>query len=344
LINQQFRCVVCYKKGSQLLSKNKFSVVSIFSGCGGSSLGYKLAGGNVLCAVEHWKDAVDSYRMNFSDTSVLHMDIRDCTVNQILNVAKLKVGELDVFDGSPPCQGFSTAGKRVTIDHRNWLFDDYIRLLDGLQPRVAVMENVPGLLTGKMRLMFDFIVSKIQGCGYSVTARILNAVNYGVPQLRKRVFIVSVRKDIKNTFVWPTPCAKNTCLVGDALDGVSHEDTPKLSGKYGNIWNRVPIGGDARNVFGSDNARDSCIKIDPTTFCRTIYAMQGGNGFATMVHWAEPRPLSISECKRLCGFPDDFRLVGTYQNKWKQLGNSVMPPVAKCIGNAIFSSVLGDFL
>ena len=128
--------------------------MSTFAGCGGSSLGYTLAGGKVRLAVEWDDNAVETYRLNFPDTPIYHGDIAKLSVDECLRLSGLKVGELDIFDGSPPCQGFSTAGRRKLDDSRNQLFREYVRLLQGLQPRAFVMENVAGMVKGKMRLVF----------------------------------------------------------------------------------------------------------------------------------------------------------------------------------------------
>ena len=108
-------------------------------------------------------------------------------------------GELDLLDGSPPCQGFSTAGKRRMNDGRNQLFREYIRLLRGLKPKVFVMENVSGMVKGKMKLIFAEIIRELKASGYHVKARLMNAMYYGVPQSRQRMIIIGVREDIWNS-------------------------------------------------------------------------------------------------------------------------------------------------
>ena len=130
------------------------TVISTFAGCGGSSLGYSMAGFRELLAVEWDDNAVETFRLNFPEVPVYHGDIGALSVEQVLEMTGLKPGELDVFDGSPPCQGFSTAGKRQMDDPRNSLFKEFVRLLKGLQPRAFVMENVSGMVKGLMKLIF----------------------------------------------------------------------------------------------------------------------------------------------------------------------------------------------
>jgi len=171
-------------------------VISLFAGCGGSSLGYSMAGYRELLAVE-WDDhAVETFRLNFPDVPVWHGDIADLSVEKCLELAGLRPEELDVLDGSPPCQGFSTAGKRKMDDGRNQLFREYVRLLRGLEPKVLVMENVSRMVKGKMKLIFAESVRELKASGYHVSARLMNAMYFGVPQSRQRMIFIGVREDL----------------------------------------------------------------------------------------------------------------------------------------------------
>ena len=147
------------------------TVVSTFAGAGGSSLGYSMAGFRELLAVEWDDNAVATFKLNFPDVPVYHGDIAKLSVEQVLEMTGLQPGELDVFDGSPPCQGFSTAGKRIIDDPRNQLFREYVRLLRGLKPKVFVMENVSGMVKGKMKLVFVEILKELKASGYKVSER-----------------------------------------------------------------------------------------------------------------------------------------------------------------------------
>ena len=113
-----------------------------------------------------------------------------------MKITGLQPGELDVLDGSPPCQGFSTAGKRKMDDGRNQLFREYVRLLQGLQPKVLVMENVSGMVKGKMKLIFAEIMRELKASGYHVEARLMNAMYFGVPRSRERMIFIGVREDL----------------------------------------------------------------------------------------------------------------------------------------------------
>lgn len=174
----------------------KFTVGSTFSGCGGSSLGMKWAGGKVLFAIEWDANAVETYRLNHKGTPVLHRDIATVTVEELLTLTGLQPGELDVLEGSPPCQGFSTAGKRQIDDPRNSLFKEYVRLLRGLKPKVFVMENVSGMVKGDMKHVFAIIMRELKASDYQVKCQLMNTMYFGVPQSRERVIFIGVRNDI----------------------------------------------------------------------------------------------------------------------------------------------------
>ena len=176
-----------------ITSKPNPTVVSLFAGCGGSSLGYKQAGYDLRLAVEWDTGAADVYRRNFPETNVFEGDIADLTAEEALRVTALEPGELDVLDGSPPCQGFSMAGRRKFSDTRNRLFEEYVRMLEAFRPKMLVMENVSGLRKGKMKLIFAEMTRALKDAGYKISCRELNAWWYGVPQRRTRLIWVGVR-------------------------------------------------------------------------------------------------------------------------------------------------------
>jgi DNA (cytosine-5)-methyltransferase 1 len=172
------------------------TVVSLFAGCGGSSLGYSMAGFRELLAVEWDEHAVETFKANFPDVPVWQGDIAELSIEECLRLIGLQPGELD---GSPPCQEFSTAGRRKMDDGRNQLFQEYVRLLRGLRPKVLVMENVSGMVKGKMKLIFAEIMRELKASGYNVSARLMNALYFGVPQSRQRMIFIGVREDLWNS-------------------------------------------------------------------------------------------------------------------------------------------------
>jgi DNA (cytosine-5)-methyltransferase 1 len=312
------------------------SVVSTFSGCGGSSLGYRLAGCTVRLAVEWDADAVETYRANFPTTPVFHGDIHDLTAVRARELAGLAPGEeLDVLDGSPPCQGFSTMrGTRDAGDERNQLFREYARLLRELRPRAFVMENVRGMVVGEMRPIFDEVLATLRACGYRVRARVLNAMWYGVPQSRQRVIFVGVRDDLGVEPSHPEPTVARPVSVAEALEDCPVGESFALTDRYGRLWRRIRPGERAADVLEDAVGSLSGFgmsKLDPRKPARTIVKMVGGRGFATMCHWAEPRSLSTEEAQRLAGFPDSFRFSGDFHARWARIGNCVPPPLMRAV-------------
>jgi DNA (cytosine-5)-methyltransferase 1 len=172
------------------------TVVSLFAGLGGSSLGYHQAGFDVRLAVEWEDNACAIYKKNFPGTPVLQADVRKLSGDAALEAAGMRRGELDVLDGSPPCQGFSSSGYGDPNDERNDLFKEYLRLLRAFNPRAFVMENVRGLLHGKHRPVLRAILSGMEGAGYLVDVRVLSAAWFGIPQDRRRVIFIGARKDL----------------------------------------------------------------------------------------------------------------------------------------------------
>lgn len=210
---------------------NGYKVVSTFSGCGGSCLGFKMAGFEALYASEFIPAARETYEKNFPGVPVDDRDIRDVTPEEILEKIGLRAGEIDVLEGSPPCASFSTAGKREqgwnkvknysdTKQRVDDLFFEFARILRGLQPKVFVAENVSGLVKGVAKGYFKEILRALKGCGYTIQVRLLDAQWLGVPQTRQRVIFIGVRDDLVEKRgvgpVFPKPLAYRYS-VRDAL-------------------------------------------------------------------------------------------------------------------------------
>jgi DNA (cytosine-5)-methyltransferase 1 len=340
------------------------TVISTFAGCGGSSLGYSMAGFRELLAVEWDDNAVETFRLNFPDVPVYHGDIAKITVEQVLEMTGLAPGELDVFDGSPPCQGFSTAGKRMIDDPRNQLFREYVRLLQGLQPKVFVMENVSGMVKGKMKLIFAEILRELKASGYRVSARLLNAMYFGVPQSRERMIFIGVREDLGIEPTHPgAECMPITALQAipglmatrsqrinpwiNALDNPSATICKTAEGfqvistekelaeaKIKESWQmyKVLLGQLPKKHFG-------LVVLNPDRPSQTI-SKDAGNTTTGMCHPIEIRKLTIPEIKRLASFPDDYQMLGEYKDKWARIGNSVPPLFMRSIARHIRREIL----
>ncbi len=315
----------------------QFSVVSTFAGCG-SSLGYKLAGGDVRLAVEWDDNAVETYRLNFPDTTIHHGDIAKLSGEEALELSGLEPGELDVFDGSPPCQGFSTAGKRMFHDTRNSLFLEYARLLEAFRPKVFIMENVSGLVKGTMKLLFVEILKRLKACGYGVSARLMDAMYFNVPQSRPRLIFVGVRNDLGIEPSHPNARSMPT-TVRSAFDGLPVETTRTFDDLAYEIWTKAkPL--EKWNKYHPKNHWFTCATLDPERPACTVLAMGPRSGMGVMAHWLYPRNVTIPEMKRLQSFPDDYKLVGSYINQWSRVGNSVPPNFMRAIAEHIRDEIL----
>jgi DNA (cytosine-5)-methyltransferase 1 len=345
------------------------TVVSLFAGCGGSSLGYSMAGFRELLAVEWDDNAVETFRINFPDVPVYHGDIAKLSVEECLSLVGLEPGQLDVLDGSPPCQGFSTAGKRQLDDPRNNLFREYVRLLRGLRPKVFVMENVSGMVKGKMKLVFAEAMRELKGSGYRVSARLMNAMYFHVPQSRQRLIFVGVREDVGkepshpkaeykpiaikdavpgllatrslriNPWIDAQKPAATICKTTAGYQALQCEVImPPFDDKYARPKSRIPKGGNAADVIGK--GYNSCCIPDPDKPSPTLPKTQTGRGFATIAHWAEPRALTIDEAKRIASFPDPMQFIGKYSEQWARIGNSVPPLFMRAIAGHVRREIL----
>lgn len=307
-------------------------VVSTFAGCGGSSLGYKQAGAEVVAAVEWDPHAAMCYRLNHPRTAVFEGDIAKATGEAIFNATGLDVGELDVLDGSPPCQGFSTAGRRVLDDPRNALFQQHMRLVRELRPKHVVIENVSGMIKGKMRAVAGEVVASLKAEGYRVAAGLMEAQYFGVAQLRPRVFFIGSRVG-QPTLPRPT---SRPISCGAALRDVEPDDLPTMNDNAlfvvrhlepGRDWNVVltkhnkPLG----KWFGA-----KMLHPDRPSFCITKTWISP----STLYHWTR-RFLSVREALVLTGFPPDYQLPGAFKDRWARVGNSVAPPMTTAIAKML---------
>lgn len=255
-----------------------------------------MAGFRELLAVEWDDNAVQTFRLNFPGVPVYHGDIAKLNVEEALRLSGLKPEELDVLDGSPPCQGFSTAGKREFGDARNQLFREYVRLLRGLRPKVFVMENVSGMVKGKMKLIFAEVLRELKASGYRVKARLLNAMYFGVPQSRERMIFIGVRDDLACEPSHPESISGEmsiTAAIPDARASRSMKINP---------WIAVP------------RAAATVTKTD------TDYQIIASTGI---------RKPTTAEIARLGSFPPAFHFL---KHAWERIGNSVPPLLMRAIG------------
>jgi len=325
-----------------------YKVISLFSGCGGSSLGYKLAGLKVLASVEFIDFQAENYRLNFPDTKVYEKDIRTLNPLDILNDLNLGVGELDVLDGSPPCSSFSTCGSK----EKGWskvkkysnrkqrtddLFFEYIRFLREIKPKVFVAENVSGLVKGTAKGYFIEILKKLKDSGYNVKAKVLNAKYYNVPQARQRLIFIGVRNDIGIEPTYPIP-NRNLIPLREAFKNItnSEKDLSDASCRKYAIYNELV----KLKEYGRSLKRFNLSKESKDKPCRTLVASTSSISAASVCHW-DNRKFTVNECKAIQTFPQDFILTGYWSNQIEAIGRAVPPKLMQAIAEHIKTEILG---
>lgn len=316
---------------------NAPTVLSTFAGCGGSSLGYSMAGFRELLAVEWDDNAVENFKLNFPEVPVYHGDIGKLSVEEALDRTGLKPGQLDVFDGSPPCQGFSTAGRRMVDDPRNQLFREFVRLLKGLQSKVFVMENVSGMIKGAHKDIQGEIMEELRSAGYKVSCRLLSAHLLGVPQKRQRLIFIGVRNDLPAEPSHPKPNSA-PINVAKAFEGLPPDGTKVLKGQALYLWQRTLPGQHFSEAHPKGHWFNPS-KLDPRKPAYTMTKMCNP-GALGLFHWAAPRLINIAEAKRISSFPDDFQFTGTFVEQWARMGNCVPPLMMKAVADHIHQTIL----
>ena len=335
------------------IEKNSYKVISTFSGCGGSSLGYKLAGYDVKCAVEFIKNAADTYKANFPGTPVVEKDIRNIDGQELLDIAGIKKFELDILDGSPPCCDFSINGKREagwgkvknyssTKQRVDDLFFEYARLVEQIMPKVFVAENTKGLTLGKAKDVLDKVIETLSNIGYEVEYRVLDASDYGVPQKRERTIIIGVRKDLGMKPVFPVGNSRKITteeaigdLINNGTDQTNHSKRDELIKEFfpGGTTNE-----DIKRICEEQN-----IKVYQQSFRRDKW---NEPYYTIKQHHTRPyhpvvdRLMSIDEAKRIQTFPDDFQLLHSPTQNWERIGRAVPPNLMKAISKTIQEEIL----
>lgn len=344
-----------------------FDSISLFSGAMGLDLGLEKAGISLKVCQDFAPDCYATMIQN--NRNALGGDIRNIDSGTILEKAQLKRAEPFLICGGPPCQPFSTAGKRQGInDPRGSLFMDFIRMVDEIRPRFFVFENVKGLTSipvdkdGLPGGVLEIILSEFHRIGYRTVHAVLDAVHYGVPQFRERLIILGSR-DYEDIFLpAPTHFQRHQMedmrwnILRDAI--VDLEENPGACAKFseerlrflkmvpeGGNWKDIPLefqpeamGGAWKSGGGKVGfyRRLSYSQPSPTVVTSPVQK-------ATMMcHPTQDRPLSVKEYARIQQFPDDWKIVGTTTNQYKQIGNAVPVGLAEAVGRTLIATATGN--
>ena len=342
-----------------------FTALSLFSGIGGFSLGFRRCGFDIKGFVEIDDGLSKIYEKNFPNTPRIGADITQIPSNLIKDFS-VNSGPIDVVIGGPPCQGFSLSGKRQIDDPRNYLFEDYLRVIDIIAPRIAIVENVKLLTSMRSKeggMVKDDMQEGFRKHGYKVKYFEINAIDYGVPQHRERVFFIATRNDlnIEPSF---SPASFGGC--NDFFSNINYirtfadacSDLPYIeSGQTSNdpwhfavnhpdhvidwLWD-VPQGvsahdntnPDLRPPSGYNTTYKRQIWNEPSSTVQTTFGMISG---CRNVHPIATRSLTIREAARLQSFPDDYEFSGLLSTIRTGIGNAVPPVLAFSIAEHVVS-------
>lgn len=319
--------------------------IDLFSGAGGLSLGFEQAGFQQLLSVEMEPDYCQTYRANFPHHQLLQKDLTTLTEQDLINC--LNGQSVDLVIGGPPCQGFSMAGKigrTFTDDPRNHLFKEFVRIVKIVRPCFFVMENVARLYTHNSGKTRTEIIQAFQNIGYSVECKVLNAADFGVPQIRSRVIFLGRRDKGKISFPEPFPISHQT--VGSAIGHF-----PKLAAGESNphVANHEAMNHSAQMlekmafVKNGGNRNDIPEPLRPKTGDIRKYIRYDSSKPAVCItgdmrkvfHYEQNRALTVRELAALQSFPDNFVFCGNKIAQQQQVGNAVPPLLAKAIAESI---------
>ena len=367
-----FRCV---EGRENRMINNKLTAIDLFCGCGGFSYGFKQAGFDILLGIDVWKDAIVTYKHNIQEAKTINDDISQISGKDILDTLNVNATDIDVIIGGPPCQGFSVSGKRLRDDPRNLLYKSFVEIVGEIQPKIFVMENVPGLVrlfNGKVK---EEVIGDFSEIGYEVVEKILTAADYGVPQIRKRVFFVGINKDkISNTSQYEFPIPeygkdlKPYITCKEALSDLDFVPVDKSLGD--NIEYQIEPQSEYQKLMriNSKKLLNHSITIHTEKTRNTIALVPDGGNYKDLpeelqqtrkvniawtrmsslkpcftidtghnhhFHYKENRVPTVRESARIQSFPDDFEFIGIKTSQLKQVGNAVPPLMAKAIAENV---------
>ena len=343
------------------------NAIDLFAGCGGLSKGFQDAGFNIIVGVDNDQAALNTFELNHTGSVGLNADLsKHETFDEIKKIAGNR--EIDVIIAGPPCQGFSLTGPRNFDDKRNQLYLAVIEMVKEYNPKAFIIENVPGMATLYQGQIKDEILKRFRAMGYNVDCRILCAADYGVPQMRKRLVFMGVRKDI-GTYHFPEPTFSpetyRTCrdAISDLptrTDGLGQEEDtysgpPKteyqklMRGNSTVLHNHVatahkqfvvdtialvPEGGNYKDLppgWGeSRKFHMAWTRLNGNAPSRTV-----DTGHRNIFHYELNRIPTVREDARIQSFPDDFVFTGTKTQQSRQVGNAVPPLLGQALGAEI---------
>lgn len=341
--------------------KRGVNTISLFSGMGGLDLGLKKAGANILIHIDYNPYCIETLKKNWKKDIILHEDISKLSSKRILKLCGAGKRDIDLVVGGPSCQPFSRSneGKRKgTKDARGLMIFEFERIVREVKPKAFIMENVMGLLSSNKGNDFRKLLEFYNKLNYYVFYKVLNAAEYGVPQKRKRLFLVGFRK--KTDFKFPDtthgkeeelkPFVTSEDVIGDLDEKTIHDSKKTIGGKHGHLLNKIPPGknyiyytraGGCKKPLFKDISKfwTFLLKLNPKEPSTTIQA-QPWNSVGPF-HWNNRR-LNLIEIKRLQGIPDNYFVSGERGTNneygspaWMQIGDAVPPKLAEVVAKQV---------
>jgi DNA (cytosine-5)-methyltransferase 1 len=338
------------------------NVLDLFCGAGGLSYGFESAGFDILLGIDNDQKALETFELNHKGSKSICGDITEIMYEE--HIKPLLDGKkIDVIIGGPPCQGMSLSGPRKFNDPRNELYLSYIRLVNEIQPKAFVIENVPGLVGLFGGQIKDSIIEKFTEMGYQIEYKILCSSDYGVPQRRKRVIFVGTKigkfeyPEINPNMVtcsmalsdlppleeelgeevseYPVPPQNSyQKLMRERSDKVLNHVAASHSEKVKTIIALVPDGGNYKDLPEEyRNSRN--FHVAWTRFASNKPAPTIDTGHRHHFHYKYNRVPTVRECARLQSFPDDFKFLGNKTQQFRQVGNAVPPLMAQAIAEKV---------
>lgn len=309
--------------------RNTLTSLEVCAGAGGQALGLEQAGFDHEGLVEIDSDCCKTLRLNRPEWSVHEYDLHEFDGRPYKGI--------DLLAGGLPCPPFSVAGKQLgEKDERN-LFPQAIRLVDETRPKAVMIENVRGFLDAVFEDYRGYIKGELHKLGYETHWRLLNASDYGVPQLRPRVVIVALRHDIKDAFDWPVPNPHDAPTVGETLLELMAERGWRGARKWAERADEIAptLVGGSKKHGGPD--------LGPTR-ARKAWAALGVNGKTIAEEAPDPDfvgmpRLTVRMAARIQGFPDSLKFHGRKTAAYRQVGNAFPPPVAKAVAEKIAAAM-----
>lgn len=328
--------------------KSPYTAIDLFAGCGGTALGLENAGLDHIMLNEFDKHAAATLRLNKPEWNVIEDDIANVDFKQYK-------GKVDVIEGGFPCQAFSYAGRKLGFeDARGTLFYQFARAIKEAQPKIAIGENVRGLLTHENGRTLRTMVGILQDLGYNVAYKVLRAQYLDVPQKRERLVIIAVRKDIGSHILYPRE-KDYTISLREAIGDKPSAPGQEYSEKKKKVLDLVPEGG-----YWRDLPKD----VQKEYMMASYYMGGGKTGMARRLAWNEPsltlvctpaqkqterchpeetRPLNVREYARIQSFPDEWQFAGSVSQQYKQIGNAVPVNLGFHMGEAAIAILNGGY-